>query len=766
MTRRRAAYHSSIIASVLSLSLTACGGGGGANSTPAPPSSATPTPSPAPTPTAINFNTAEYQRTEGAVDHGAITAWQDGATGASVTVGVIDTGIDISSPEFTDPSTGSSRISSASRAFGGNSSYQDEDGHGTAVTGILAAARNNTEIMGIAFDATILALRADDAGSCDAPDGCSFFDSDIAAALDRATSSGAKVVNMSLGGGAANATLRAAINRATNAGVIIVISAGNDSTASPDDLAMIATDPIARGLVLIVGSVNSSGVISGFSNRASGAENVYLAARGEGVRSLDLENDPTHYYLFDGTSFSAPQVAGAVALLAQAFPNLTSSQIVQLLLDNATDAGASGTDSVYGRGILDIAAAFAPQGTTSLAGSSTALSLSDNGTLSAPMGDAASTASISTVIVDSYGRAYGVELGRTLRMDSPSLSLAPRLQTGQQDLSISEGPTRITLSIAPGRNGAASVTPLMLSSAEARQARANAAYIATRINPDAQLAIGFSHSAGSLAAMVQGRNEPAFLIALAPTMSKGFRHDAESSFALRWKLGGFGLAVGGESGDALVREDWTDPLRAHNRRRPYSALSVGIDRKMGPAALSLSASHLMEEGTVLGARFSRNFGAGSARTLFLDADLRLDAGGGWGINAVWRQGWTWAAAGGALENGALLTSNSFALDLTKDHVLDGHDRLAFRVSQPLRVSSGGLNLKLPESYNYATGETGYAVQRYNLAPTGRQIDAEAAYSRALIWGDLTANLYYRKDSGNIAWYPDDIGAAVRFTTAF
>jgi hypothetical protein len=99
-------------------------------------------------------------------------------------------------------------------------------------------------------------------------------------------------------------------------------------------------------------------------------------------------------------------------------------------------------------------------------------------------------------------------------------------------------------------------------------------------------------------------------------------------------------------------------------------------------------------------------------------------------------------------------------------VLDVSDRFALRLSQPLRISSGGLNLTLPVSYDYATKQAGYGVRRFNLAPRGRQIDVEAAYSRALAWGDITANLYYRKDSGNIAWYPDDVGMALRFTSRF
>ena len=94
------------------------------------------------------------------------------------------------------------------------------------------------------------------------------------------------------------------------------------------------------------------------------------------------------------------------------------------------------------------------------------------------------------------------------------------------------------------------------------------------------------------------------------------------------------------------------------------------------------------------------------------------------------------------------------------------DRLALRLSQPLRISSGTLNLLLPTSFDYERGEANFTTQQLDLAPRGRQIDMETSYSRALDWGDIDANLYYRRDSGNIGRYPDDIGVAVRFTTAF
>ena len=97
---------------------------------------------------------------DGPEQHKAVSAWQRGATGTGRTIAVIDTGIDLDSPEF------AGRIHPDSRDVAGGRSVDGEDDHGTNVSLVAAAARNNQGILGIAFDARVLALRADRPGSC------------------------------------------------------------------------------------------------------------------------------------------------------------------------------------------------------------------------------------------------------------------------------------------------------------------------------------------------------------------------------------------------------------------------------------------------------------------------------------------------------------------------------------------------------------------------------------------------------------------------
>ena len=81
----------------------------------------------------------------------------------------------------------------------------------------------------------------------------------------------------------------------------------------------------------------------------------------------------------------------------------------------------------------------------------------------------------------------------------------------------------------------------------------------------------------------------------------------------------------------------------------------------------------------------------------------------------------------------------------------------------MRVRSGGFDINLPVSYDYSDGSVGYELRFFNLAPSGREIDLEAAYGTRLWGGNLTANAFVRREPGHVEAIGSDYGAAIRFT---
>lgn len=222
--------------------LTGCGGGGSAFAAAPRPEPAPLDPTPPPT-----FATTEFAANYGLGMIGAQSAYARGAYGDGVIVAVIDTGIDRTHTDL-DANISPASIDIINLA----SPLTDDDGHGTLVAGVIAAEKNDAGMHGVAFDATILAIRATDTGF--------FLDSDLAVAVEYAIANLAHIINMSLGGPAPDSpAFRQWQINATQAGVIIVAPTGNSTGSQPEFPAANAGDPQFNGLALAVGAVNLAG---------------------------------------------------------------------------------------------------------------------------------------------------------------------------------------------------------------------------------------------------------------------------------------------------------------------------------------------------------------------------------------------------------------------------------------------------------------------------------------------------------------------------
>ncbi len=350
---------------VLCATLGACAGGGGA---PATPSSIAVAPTftslePIAAAPAQNFETAEYHASS-LSQIGASQAYAAGASGAGTLVAVIDSGVDAAHPDLIDRIHPGSRDLNASR-----NTLTDPDGHGHFIAGVIAAARNDVGTQGVAFNAQILAVRADRGDSCAAS--CLYAARDVAAGIDHAVANAADVINLSLSNGDDGSfEIDAALARAASADVAFVLAAGNAGASEPDAIARFAGTTAAQGLGIIAGAAGPDNEIASFSNRAGDYANVYVLAPGVNVTSTQLTSacdTATCTTSGSGTSYATPYISGALALLIEAFPNISTADAVDILLESATDLGAPGPDPIYGRGLLNLDAAFSPLGATSLA---------------------------------------------------------------------------------------------------------------------------------------------------------------------------------------------------------------------------------------------------------------------------------------------------------------------------------------------------------------------------------------------------------------
>ncbi len=330
-------------------------------------------------------------------------AWNEFTSGADVgkgvTIAIIDSGILFKAgdpsrqhPDFIcEVAPGISKIAPGIDTLEGDTdpfdATADSEFHGSHVAGTAAACSNNaTGITGVAWNARILPIRALGAGS-------GSFENIIAGLLwaigEPVTGfamnpNPAQVINMSLGGtNAPSSAMQDAIDKANARGVVVVVSAGNgDNTGKPVDVSLVS--PANQQGVIVVGAVGPTGIKAGYSNIGPG---VSLVAPGgdqalrfkpeDGILSLQgcnasgfnsgsaapCSSGAMAYANLQGTSMSAPHVAGAVALMMSRQPSLLTpsiankttnwARVLSYLQDASSLTGIGGCEAGCGAGLLN-----------------------------------------------------------------------------------------------------------------------------------------------------------------------------------------------------------------------------------------------------------------------------------------------------------------------------------------------------------------------------------------------------------------------------
>lgn len=262
-------------------------------------------------------------------DIDAPEGWDVLTSASNIVVAVIDSGIwytheDLASNMWVSPNDGGHGWN----ALTGTNDPKDDNGHGTLVAGVLGAVGNNGKgVVGVAWQVQMMACKClDSSGNGN--------DSDFITCINYAVTNGAKIINASLDSPSLSLAASNAIDSARSAGIIFVASAGNNGQnidASP-------RYPSCYGIDNIVSVAATTRTDALWSLSNYGATNVDLAAPGVAMYSTFAFSDTAYLGSsgLSGTSFSAPYVSGALALMLAKYPTENYQQIITRLL-NATD---------------------------------------------------------------------------------------------------------------------------------------------------------------------------------------------------------------------------------------------------------------------------------------------------------------------------------------------------------------------------------------------------------------------------------------------
>ncbi|WXT99312.1 MAG: hypothetical protein Ctma_0035 [Catillopecten margaritatus gill symbiont] len=665
-----------------SIVLSGCGGGGGGSS-----SSVVVKNPPA------YYETTEYNSQYGLSNIKASEIYSDGYSGSGVTVAVIDTGVDLDHPDLID------NIAS------GGYDYVDDDAdanpngqgafmsHGTHVAGIIAGVKNDIGMHGVAYSAKILALRAGDSAG-------SLFGA-IESSIDQAISQGAKVINASFGSSGIGTSTKDKWLKAHNNDIVSVHAAGNDylkSTAYDDNNPLYGArlpiesgyEALANTLIAVV-ATDSSNVIADYSNRCGDAMAWCMAAPGNSIYSTVDTTDATDansdgYDVYSGTSMAAPHVSGAVAVLRSKWPSKTAAETVTILYDTATDLGNTGTDAIYGRGLLNLDNAVYAQGALTVqTASGGSHYLSDSGFSSSSMLGNALSQSIETAVYDKYKRDYYFNLNNAITTPE-SVSMLEELSFNDSNIEIDLG------------SGVRLLSEINKGSVQIQ-------------NSMNDYEISFAH-----------KQNPASVFAFNATtdivgLSQAYSLYGDSHLSKIQNSKAFNISSTGDLKASLgVVSGHTDVSNTHG----VSGINTSIlANPIKDLSLTVQISHLKEDETFLSSYFSGAYQTGVAKTKAINLIATSKINNHFSLITQLSKATTQVATlqDSVVSDFSNIESSGYSLSLLGNDVYSQDDQLFATFKQPLKVTSGNMILTTANGLNL-DDSISFTDQVVNLSPTG------------------------------------------------
>ena len=774
------------------------GGGGGGSSSSGGSSSPTDNPSSTPPDAGANnltpqspehYNTTEYQRRSDLDQIKAKEAYSNVSStagvrqaGGGITIAVLDSGVNTT---HTDLNESIDLPNCGTQTCDINYGEQDSGSHGTHVAGIAAADKDGTGIHGVAYNADVLSGCAGIAG------GCAEYGVTDAALLQWAANQGASVANMSYAYAHSSdtrglvasdivgqpvdysndalknylfstvgSTRYQQAQNAFKAGIVGVVAAGNHQSLNENDHPAVKESSILtmapkvyQGTSLqndvtlqwiSVVNVDSNNQLHSRSHGCGDSAAFCLAAPGTNIYSTV----PGGHGYKTGTSMAAPQVSGAFAVVAAAFPGLQlpgsnslsylcnssdaranskqchSKAVVNRLFASADDLGAAGVDAVYGQGMLNLQAATQLIGVAQLQAESGQLqSLTDSSLeASAATGDQVGQqlSDIRFVAVDSYDRAGFMYSGKALTGSHYGQNLnrvhADRYFNASMSRSLSRMvlPGGVTLSFTKSSDKPFESLEDLTGTLGFAMSKKQTVYFSQGLDASSTFGLMADESTGireltatrAFANPFQSFNEAARGVHIEQLLGQGVTLKAGAFQGEPEKASKGGVDSDFESLNAELSTALTKDLQ-----------------------VSLSVGSLRERDSLLGAAGAGIWDSGQgSQTHFYGVNLSYELTKSTGLLMSYYQGLTRNRANSTAvaDHSDKLLSDSLSLGAVTD--LDEQTTMAAFITRPMAVQSGQVELTLPQGYN--GNSLRYGNISVDYAPDHRQTDYEVVVRRA------------------------------------
>jgi subtilisin family serine protease len=682
--------------------------------------------------------------------------------GAGVTVGVVDTGVQVSHPSL------KGQVLATYNAFTGGTDVTDQQGHGTHVSGIIAGSTANGGMLeGLAPGAKLVMAKVFTTGGSDSVT--------IGKGIDWVVNvQKAPILSLSLGSSAVS--MQTNIQNAVTKGTLITAALGNDGKATASWPAEFAKASWAKGQIIAVGALDANNKRASFSNYDPTLANWTVFAPGVNVASsYSTPSTPSAYAYMSGTSMATPIVAGQAALIKSNWNFLPAADIAQVIFQSATHlcsdsasatvcAARTTADALYGWGLVNVGASLQPIGSLNVGTKTgTVVSYAGAALASPKSGLASGLKGITTLAVDKFNRGFVVNLA--------SAVTAATVTTGSTPTSAAASVSANGVKFSAEYVAVNSVQNLWSSADSASST--SLGKVSYSFTNDRGTSYGFG--TGGTAASYFGLQSTG----LAPLSLNGEgSHFNAPYFDLAESATHFGYGTRLKNGSTLrlglLSQGASDSSSLLAQALPVKARSLAtleLQTALGEATGVMTLGQLQESDSALAMSGNGALGLNArTSTSFVTLAAALPLAHKTVFSAMATLGRTAAytnTAGSLIDGASASNSAAWSLGLAKQDILRDGDQLGLTLAMPLRSTSGSLQITTAVSQSQADGALQYASQSASLAPTGSERDLELAYSTPMRFGGrLTALAQVKLQPGHDAEAPTQFGLGVKYVRSF